>query len=86
MSYTPRTDSAAYQYPSGCPKEDRDGHRFCNLLNESRQLERELEKSNRHKKWLISILQKVTDYEPARHQDLSRAYEALRTIEEEDMK
>ena len=83
MSNTPRTDKA--QGKTLNPRYEYTGAEY-EAWEHSRQLERELEKSNRHKKWLIRILQKVTDYEPARHRDLSRAYEVLRTIEEEDMK
>lgn len=52
----------------------------------SRQIERKLNQVNKHKEWLILILGKVTDYEPARQKDLSRAYEVMRKIAEEDKK
>ena len=42
MKPTPRTDKAAYKYPKETSLEDRDGVRWCNLLNESRKLEDDL--------------------------------------------
>lgn len=66
-----------------CQNDDPRCRRFV-LVQDYEKLERELEQANRHKEWLRWILEKVTEYEPPRLRDLSRAFEVLKTIEEEE--